>query len=380
MADNDIASVNAGLVRGLKPGQTTLTATLNDYKASAALLVNPRKGGGESPRVTVIANIAVVGKDGSLLFGPSTVSISPKDRFGLTAMGALNRTGLGWSLSEHFAGFIIEIGGERNQGMAGWMYSLNGRVPGISASEQAVSDGDRVIFWYSEDALAGSPGWEDLGNSPIAKEKKERPPEEKEKLPELEIKPDEGLPTPAARVHFSDVDESLGWAKDAIEILAGKGIISGRGEHFDPLTPVSRAEFIALIARAFGSSSNEYTGITPNDVKPMDWFYPSLQFCLREGIVSGYPDGSFRPGDTISRQEIACILYRLKKESRIAGIPLSPSFRDEDAIAPWALGAIKELAALKVMQGYEDGRFQPEQACSRAEAAVILFRYLESTT
>ncbi len=381
VADNNIASIDGGLARGLREGQTTVTATTNDYEASATLTVRPRSGGGEGePKSSDLAvNIAVVGNNGTLLFGPSSISISPGDRFGLTAMGVLNKTGLRWSFSDRWEGLIVEVAGEQNQGMSGWMYSVNARVPGVLASEQSVSDGDRIIFWYSQDASVSSPEWDRLGSGQIYNpEVKEKLPEKQKVLPEIKPELDKQVSTPVVRGFFRDVDESLSWARDAIEILTGRGIIQGRGELFDPLAPVNRAEFITLIARALGSNTVNYQGIIPKDVSQSDWFYPSLQYCLQEGVISGYPDGSFRPGNSISRQEMAGILYRLKKDSQKDRLPVPSSFRDQDDIAPWAVPAVKLVASEKLMQGYEDGSFRAGQACSRAEAAVILFRYLNS--
>ena len=379
VADNNIASIDGGLARGLSEGQTMVTASSDEYEASATLTVRPRSGGGEgeSKSSDLAVNIAVVGKNGTLLFGPSSISLSSQDRFALTAMGALNKTGLRWSFSDRWEGLIVEIAGEQNQGMSGWMYSVNARVPTVLASEQSVSDGDRIIFWYSQDASASSPEWDRLGSGQIYNpEVKEKLPDEQKIQPEIKPELDRQVPTPAARVYFSDVDDSLAWARDAIEILAGRGIIQGRGEHFDPLTPVTRAEFITLIARALGNNTVDYQGIIPEDVSQSDWFYPSLQYCLQEGIISGYPDGSFRPVNSISRQEMACIIYRLKKDKQ-KNNQIS-IFGDQDSIAPWAVPAVKFVVAEKLMLGYEDGSFRAGQACSRAEAAVILFRYLNS--
>ena len=338
----------------------------------------PKRGVKGEPKSSDLAvNIAVVGNNGTLLFGPSSISISPGDRFGLTAMGVLNKTGLRWSFSDRWEGLIVEVAGEQNQGMSGWMYSVNARVPGVLASEQSVSDGDRIIFWYSQDASVSSPEWDRLGSGQIYNpEVKEKLPDKQKVLPEIKPELDKQVPTPVARVYFSDVGDSLAWARDAIEILTGRGIIQGRGKLFDPLAPVTRAEFITLIARALGNNTVDYQGIIPKDVSQSDWFYPSLQYCLQEVVISGYPDGSFRHGNSISRQEMAGILYRLKKDSQKDRLPVPSSFRDQDDIAPWAVPAVKLVASEKLMQGYEDSSFRAGQTCSRAEAAVILFRYL----
>ena len=121
-------------------------------------------GGGNPPAIPPAADeytvdIAVVGKDGELLFGPGTVFISKTGNWGLTALGALHATGLSYV---HDGGFVKSIAGQANSGMSGWMYKVNNAVPGSIASEYRVYQGDRVIWWYSTDPNSSGPTWDNL--------------------------------------------------------------------------------------------------------------------------------------------------------------------------------------------------------------------------
>lgn len=105
-------------------------------------------------------NIAVVGKNGELLFGPGPVVVSKTGNWGLTALGALHVTGLSYT---HDGGFVKSIAGQANSGMSGWMYKVNNSVPASLAIDYRVNQGDRVIWWYSTDPNSSGPTWDSLG-------------------------------------------------------------------------------------------------------------------------------------------------------------------------------------------------------------------------
>ncbi|ADG82117.1 S-layer homology domain-containing protein [Thermincola potens] len=107
-------------------------------------------------------SIAVVGKNGERLFGPGSVKVSKNGRWGLTALGALHATGLSYTDDN---GFVKSIAGQANSGMNGWMYKVNNSVPGVRACDKTVSEGDRVIWWYSTDMNSSGPSWDSLLNS-----------------------------------------------------------------------------------------------------------------------------------------------------------------------------------------------------------------------
>jgi hypothetical protein len=106
--------------------------------------------------------IAVVGRESRLLYGPATVAVKENNRWGLTALGALDSTGIEYKTSLVYGGFVISIAGQANKGMSGWMYSVNNQVPMAAASEKKIKPGDRIIWWYSESVNNPSPSWESL--------------------------------------------------------------------------------------------------------------------------------------------------------------------------------------------------------------------------
>lgn len=110
----------------------------------------------------VPVGVAVVGRAGRLLYGPAEVRVAADGKWGVTALGALDATGLDYAVSPRWPGFVELIAGERNRGQAGWMYQVNGEVPPVAADRKRLRPGDRVIWWYSESLAARPPTWEEL--------------------------------------------------------------------------------------------------------------------------------------------------------------------------------------------------------------------------
>jgi len=133
---------------------------------SALLLVSGQGdsgsgGGGQNPAAEdeYSVNIAVVGINDELLYGPGSVTVSKSGRWGCTALGALHATGLSYTDDN---GFVKSIEGQANSGMNGWMYKVNGAVPMVPAKDKKVNKGDRIIWWYSKDINSSGPDWASL--------------------------------------------------------------------------------------------------------------------------------------------------------------------------------------------------------------------------
>jgi len=134
-------------------------------------------------------------------------------------------------------------------------------------------------------------------------------------------------------------------------------------------------------------------GDVPQGFGPADWglifasprqpfsdlpaFHPALEYpapvvLLDRGIVSGYPDGTYRPGNTITRAEMAVILLKLMQGANYAPPPAAPTFTDTGG--HWAVNWIESAKAAGVIGGYPDGSYRPENQVTRAEMAVMIVR------
>ena len=113
----------------------------------------------------------------------------------------------------------------------------------------------------------------------------------------------------AVTVSFQDVPSEAWYAK-AVNTLASLGMVSGVGEgRFEPDRAITRAEF-ATIAVGFAYLENGGQNIF-SDVSAGDWFYPYVVTCVQYGWIGGYPDGTFRPNNTITRAEVTTIVNNM---------------------------------------------------------------------
>lgn len=130
---------------------------------------------------------------------------------------------------------------------------------------------------------------------------------------------------------------------------------------FRLLTDESRAEFWSQI--------NSYS-----DVKDTDWYNNAVSTLGNAGIIAGYPDGTFRPDGYITRAEFAVIAARFSEEVYNSGSSFSDVSDNH-----WAAGFISLAEHLGYINGYPDGTFRPDQTITRAEAMTLINRVLERT-
>lgn len=110
-------------------------------------------------------------------------------------------------------------------------------------------------------------------------------------------------------VEFEDVPADAWYAKP-VNTLASLGILSGVGNgRFDPERSITRAEF-TVIAMKFANTSGGGVNIF-SDVNEDDWFYSAVVDSTQYGWINGYPDGTFRPEATISRAEVTVIVNHM---------------------------------------------------------------------
>jgi len=179
------------------------------------------------------------------------------------------------------------------------------------------------------------------------------------------------------RKHFADITAEFAWAKDVIEILAGQEIIKGTNIGFEPARDISRAEIITLLLRAADIDNNNKK-ISFTDVKEGDWYYENVCKAVAAGWITGYPDSSFKPNAPISRNELACILARMVGEEKIKPPVSESEFTDIKTIPLWAVNSVKYMKLSGFISGYPDGSYRGDENVNRAEAAMVVYNYLNS--
>ncbi len=178
-------------------------------------------------------------------------------------------------------------------------------------------------------------------------------------------------------VNFSDLDQAA-WASDAIKYLAGKGILSGKGDgKFYPNDIVTREEFVKIIVEAFKIYDENATADF-DDVDESRWSYGYIASGVRAGIIKGISDTEFNPAGTITRQDMAVIINRTAK---LLGLDLagdSSVFTDDAQIAPYAKDAVGALADAGIIKGMGDGSFAPLGTVTRAQAAMVAYELMNA--
>ena len=171
---------------------------------------------------------------------------------------------------------------------------------------------------------------------------------------------------------FTDVNPG-DWFYDNVMNAVANGYMSGLGDGtFGPMKTATRAQFASALACAMGYEAPEdpTTIDTPFvDVDADDWYAGAVAFCKENGIISGYEDTTFRPDQTITRQEAAAMLnnaFGLEASTDVS------KFTDAGKIASWATAHVGAVANAELMNGDAAGTFRPTGTLTRAELASIL--------
>lgn len=162
------------------------------------------------------------------------------------------------------------------------------------------------------------------------------------------------------------------WAEKEIAELVKRKAISGYGDHtFRPDRTMTRAEAVTLLVNVFRVQGT--TAVRFKDVRPTHWAYDAIRRAVQAGIVTGFSDGSFRPDQKVSRAEMAAMLGRAMGLRELA--VTRTSFKDVRT-DHWAAGWIERLVREGILTGYADRTFRPEQLVTRAEVAVMVLKGL----
>ena len=165
------------------------------------------------------------------------------------------------------------------------------------------------------------------------------------------------------------------WALNSVGTLVAKGVLGGYPDGtFKPENNVTRAEFAKMLATSLNIQATTSIS-TYSDVDSNDWYAPYVLALSNRGIITGY-DGKFNPDGKITRQDAAVMTYRAIK-SMLTSKGASVTFADEAKIADYAKEAVKELSSLKIINGY-NGNFDPNNNTTRAQAATIICNMLSA--
>ncbi|MBW4838040.1 MAG: S-layer homology domain-containing protein [Paenibacillaceae bacterium] len=177
----------------------------------------------------------------------------------------------------------------------------------------------------------------------------------------------------AAAERFSDL-QHVKWAEDSINYMADRGTVAGYGNgNFAPDKPVTRAQAVTFMVRELYPEQLQSGAVRTSysDVPTTHPFYREISVAEKNGLASGFPDGTFHPDTAMSRAETAAFLTRAY--ALVSGKQLVNS---TDVQHHWAAAPINVMSSNGLLGGYPDGTYRPDRSVTRAEFSVFLARVI----
>lgn len=191
----------------------------------------------------------------------------------------------------------------------------------------------------------------------------------------LETETVEKLPIPE-NLPFDDVQDKTAWYYGPVEYVYRQGIMKGMTDtHFDVGGKLSRAQFATILYRIEGSPAVASESVF-TDIEAGQWYSDPVVWGSEKGIIRGYDDGRFGPSDSITREQIAALMYRYAGSPELdQGADLSV-FNDQDDISAYALDAVKWCVGRGLINGMGDGTLAPQGNTTRGQCSAIIQRYM----
>lgn len=176
------------------------------------------------------------------------------------------------------------------------------------------------------------------------------------------------LTTEIAEIGYEDLKNG-NWYNPHLIYLSNRKIITGFSNNtIRPYENVTRAQAVTMLGRALGFKDEKMTPFF-KDVDKESFASGYIQQAYEQGIVSGFPDGTFRPNQPVTRAEMAILIskaYKLEKTIDNIFIDVTEQMKSYDAI----IG----VASSNITKGFDDGTFRPEQLMNRLQFSVFVAR------
>ncbi len=175
----------------------------------------------------------------------------------------------------------------------------------------------------------------------------------------------EVVPVLAPVINLNDIKGH--WAQVQIEKLITAGAISGYPDStFKPDQTISRAEFAAVLVKAFKLEAKN--GKIFADTAE-HWAKDAIATAAACGIVSGYDAETFAPDESITREQMAVMI---SKAAKLTPVESGKIFSDQEQISEWARDAVNRASGHEIISGYPDNSFQPKANATRAQAVTVI--------
>ena len=229
-----------------------------------------------------------------------------------------------------------------------------GRMSGVIFSSSAVAEGETYTLVVDGEtveqaqAALGTADDTGMGGQPDAR-------------------PDEG-----GTADYTDVAADA-WYADAVAYVSAQGLMTGTGSGaFSPDTTMSRAMLVTVLYRLSGSPAVSQAG-SFTDVAEDAWYADAVAWASEQGVVNGTSATTFSPDDSVTREQMAALLYRYAGATETAG-DLS-AYIDAGSISAYAVDAMGWCVQNGILNGTGGGKLSPAASATRAEVAAVLQRY-----
>ncbi|MGL5035240.1 MAG: S-layer homology domain-containing protein [Microcystaceae cyanobacterium] len=179
----------------------------------------------------------------------------------------------------------------------------------------------------------------------------------------------------AQNANFGDLQGY--WASRYVTALVDRSIISGFPDgSFQPNADITRAQFAAIAVKALdlpsGDSTNDFADIPPNY-----WASPAIRAISKSGLVAGFPDGTFRPEERITRAQVLVILANALGNQTTSNPNQFNRYSDYQTVPNWATTSVSKAANAGILVNYPDSsRINPNQLATRGEVAALMYQTL----
>ena len=179
---------------------------------------------------------------------------------------------------------------------------------------------------------------------------------------------------------FDDVSKDDWYYDDVIKAVKNRLFTGTNGKNFDPNENITRGMFAAVLYRAEGEPAAD-NSVPFKDVSDGSYYANAVAWAHQNGIVNGVSENEFAPNENITREQIAAIIYRYaiyKNAAPQGAWAIRLNYADLESVSDYAAEAVMYCTLKKIMQGKDNNLFAPQDNATRAEAAAIINRFLET--
>lgn len=181
--------------------------------------------------------------------------------------------------------------------------------------------------------------------------------------------------------YYDDVRTDA-WYYNAVTFVTDRGYFNGVSEMlFAPYIDMNRAMFVTVLGRMANVDTSKYMGLAFSDLEAGMYYVPYVKWANENGIVLGRSDTIFDPEASITREEMAAIMYRY---CEYIGMDMTPKntmfmerYTDRNEISDWAVTYVEWAVGCGLMRGMTDHTIDPLEHASRAQVAQVIMNFCD---